>query len=304
VAERTIAERIMDSTQQAVFWGLGRTTYRFDSIQTQNVPYGGHVRQKLDIYLPRKGKPTGFAVFIHGGTWRSGHKNEYAYVGQALAAHGIATAVVGYRLFPEVRFPEFANDIAQALAWLEVRGQEYGFHTESGVVMIGHSAGAHLASLVPMDESYANEFGFSPSMVKGVIGIAGIYSFKAENSALMSDIFQPVADPNDFFEAKPINYLKKNGIPLRLIHGRKDQTVACRSAERMFKNALLVDHPVDIHVEEKYGHVRPVFDFVPVMPNHRRFVNKITRFIDEVTNENTGDGGDRVRRSEVCEATL
>jgi len=288
----------MDAVQRAVFWGFGRTTYRFDSVQALHIAYAEeHERQQLDLYLPKHEAPSACVMFVHGGTWKSGHKDDYAFVGQTLAAHGIATAVVGYRLFPEVKFPEFTNDVAQALGWLQRNGEQHGVNIDQGVVMIGHSAGAHLASLVALDPIYSNQFGFSPSFIQGVIGLAGIYSFRPENSELMSEIFQPAASPNDFFEAKPINYLKGGGVPLYLMHGRKDQTVVCQSAERMFKNAMLAGHPVDIHVEEKYGHVRPLLDFLSVMPNHRRFMKKITGFIDEVLNENTGNGSNRVHRA-------
>lgn len=293
----------MGMTQRIVFWGLGRTTYRFDSVQKQHIAYGEHERQQLDLYLPRHKPAVKCAVFVHGGTWKSGHKDEYAFVGQTLAAHGIATAVVGYRLFPEVKFPAFADDIAQALSWLQEEGGSHGFDVNLGVIMVGHSAGAHLASLVAFDGQYADNFGFSTSLIQGVIGLAGIYSFRPESSELMSEIFQPCQQPNNYFEAKPINFLSEGGVPLYLIHGQKDQTVVCKSAERMFKSALLAGHPVDIHVEERYGHVRPVLDFVPVMPNHRQFMKKITSFIDEVVNEDTGDGGNGLRRAALCETS-
>ena len=304
VAKKSVAEKAMDVTQQVLFWGLGQTTYRFDSVQKQHFSYGGHQRQQLDLYLPRRVKPKMSVVFVHGGVWKSGHKDEYAFVGQALAAHGIATAVVGYRLFPEVRFPDFVNDIAQALGWLQTNGQSHGFDVDSGVVMIGHSAGAHLASLVTLNQQYAETFGFSPALVKGVVGLAGIYSLRPEKDTLMGDIFQPAEQQNDYFDVNPINYLTKGGVPLYLIHGQKDQTVACRNAERMFKDALLAGHPVDIHVENRYGHVRPIMDFIPLMPSHRRFMKKITGFIEEVINEDTGDGSDGLRRAALCEAPV
>ena len=299
----SIKNKLEDAVQRSFMWGLGRTAYRSDSVRTLHIPYGSHERQQLDLYLPRGKAVRGCAVFIHGGRWRSGHKNDYAFVGQSLAAHGVATAVVGYRLFPEVKFPAFVNDIALALHWLEKSAEPYGFDASSGIVMIGHSAGAHLASLVALNADYARQFDFSTTLIRGVVGMSGVYSLEPETSKLMTAIFQPSASPNNYYEINPINYLAEGGIPLRLIHGRKDQLVECDNAERMFKHALSIGHPAEIHVEDEHGHVKPLLDFNPMVSNHRVFMKKITSFVDEVINESIGDRGDGVYRAALCKAS-
>ena len=82
-----------------------------------DISYGKHPRQKLDLYLPSSvGPSTPFTLFLYGGSWRWGSRSRYAFVGYSLAKHGIATAVADYRLYPEVHFPVFNEDAAQAAA--------------------------------------------------------------------------------------------------------------------------------------------------------------------------------------------
>lgn len=90
-----------------------------------NVPYGDQPRQRLDVYMPSqaladKALATGgtpLVVFFYGGSWSSGDRADYRFVGEALAAQGIAVVVADYRLSPEVRYPVFVQDSALAMRW-------------------------------------------------------------------------------------------------------------------------------------------------------------------------------------------
>ena len=84
--------------------------------------YGGDARQRADVYLPpatcappARGWP--LVVFFYGGSWQSGHRHEYGFVGHSLAARGMVVVVADYRLYPAVSFPAFVEDGAAATAW-------------------------------------------------------------------------------------------------------------------------------------------------------------------------------------------
>ena len=86
----------------------------------EGASYGPEARQKLDLYVPATPVRNAPVVqFIYGGSWDSGDRASYAFVGEALAARGIVTAVVDTRLVPEVRFPAFVEDSAAATVWLK-----------------------------------------------------------------------------------------------------------------------------------------------------------------------------------------
>ena len=65
-------------------------------------------------------------VFFYGGSWSTGQKSQYAFVGAALAAHGYVAVIPDYRLYPQVRFPQFMEDGARAVAWGQQHAREIG----------------------------------------------------------------------------------------------------------------------------------------------------------------------------------
>jgi acetyl esterase/lipase len=78
--------------------------------------YGAGPRQRLDVYAP-PGRPTHapVAVFFYGGSWDSGRRQDYSWVGRALASRGFVAVVTDYRIYPEVRYPGFLEDGALAV---------------------------------------------------------------------------------------------------------------------------------------------------------------------------------------------
>ena len=74
------------------------------------IAYGTDDRQKLDIYLPEKQGRSKVVVFVYGGSWDSGSRSEYAFVGRALASRGFVTIIADYRLVPEHPYPAFVQD--------------------------------------------------------------------------------------------------------------------------------------------------------------------------------------------------
>lgn len=265
---------------ETFFAGLARVTQSPRIKQITEVPYGDSPRQTLDVFLPKDQPPKYNILFIHGGSWQYGSKNQYRFLGQALAEQGIACVVVNYRLFPQVRFPGFVEDGAQALRWVQTSGHFYGLHSAPTFVM-GHSAGVQIALLALLDPVYAAHYDLDLKQILGVICLAGAYSFRPEKSPRYQQIFPAAACEKDYRNVKPVNFVQPGGIPLYLLHGRKDKTVACRSAERMYKNALLVGHPVHLQIWENHGHAGLLFDFIKYSPNHQRLMVSLTNFMQD-----------------------
>jgi acetyl esterase/lipase len=139
---------------------------------SQELSYGGHPLQKLDYWRPRKpGSP--LVVFVHGGGWKRGDKSHAA--GQK-ASHflekGYGFASINYRLVPDCTVKEQARDVASALAYLNNKADSLGFD-KTRIVLMGHSAGAHLSALVGTDMSYLKETGLEPKSLRGVIPLDG-----------------------------------------------------------------------------------------------------------------------------------
>ncbi len=89
-----------------------------------------------------------------------GSKDKYIFVGEALASKGFIVVIPNYRLYPQVKFPEFVEDGALALKWVHKNIHQFGGDSNDLYVM-GHSAGAHIAALLTLDEHYLESVGSS-----------------------------------------------------------------------------------------------------------------------------------------------
>jgi len=147
--------------------------------RVNDVAYGSLPRQRLDIYRPTGDAPASgwpVVVFFYGGSWNSGERAQYGFVGAALASRGILVLVADYRLYPEVRFPDFLADSALALAWGLKHAAEHGGDARRVFVM-GHSAGAYNAAMLAFDSRWLAATGRTPRELAGFIGLAGPYDF-------------------------------------------------------------------------------------------------------------------------------
>ncbi len=178
-------------------------------------------RHVLDVYSPRKAAAAaaGYPVvlFIHGGSWTSGSKNLYTFIGRRLARQGVVAVVINYRLAPAVRVPDQAADCARALAWTVGHIARYG-GDPARVFVMGHSAGGGLAALLTTDDALLARHGLPRNPVRGAIldDPAGLdmYSYlremRYEGDAQYLVPFGP--DPAGWKEVSPI-YQIRPGLP-------------------------------------------------------------------------------------------
>lgn len=189
-----------------------------------DIPYGRDPRQKLDLYRPDTPRADGKAViFIYGGSWESGAKSDYLFVAQAFAASGFTVVVPDYRLYPEVRFPAFIEDVAVATRWTTDR-----VGTQKLFIM-GHSAGAHSALMLAANTGYLTDVGVDRMKLAGAIGLAGPYDFLPLTSRRLQDIFGGANNP----AAQPISFTKAPLPPVLLLHGEADRIVYPRNTVRL-----------------------------------------------------------------------
>jgi acetyl esterase/lipase len=195
--------------------------------RTADVAYGDGPRQKLDIYRPAQPAPTGgwpVVVFFYGGSWNSGARGDYAFVGEALAARGILTLVADYRLYPEVRYPDFLRDSAAALAWGLEHASPLGGNPRRVFVM-GHSAGAYNAAMLALDARWlqGNPAGaHHPDELAGFIGLAGPYDFlPMTNEDTQPVFFHPNYPPG----SQPVSHVSRTAPPTFLGAARDDRLV-------------------------------------------------------------------------------
>ncbi len=138
----------------------------------KNIPYGPGERQRLDVYKPDNGKPAPVVLWIHGGAWKFGDKSHLNGKAEWLTGEGWALVAMNYRFVPQVTWREQAADVAEAVKWIQTSGAKHGFDA-SRIVLMGHSAGAHLAALVATDEQYLEAAQAKAATIVGVVLIDG-----------------------------------------------------------------------------------------------------------------------------------
>ena len=143
--------------------------------------YGEGARRTLDVYRPVHGAlGAPVAVFFYGGGWNSGKKEDYKFVGAALAERGVIAIIPDYRIYPEVRFPSFLEDAAQAVRWSRDNAANFG-GDPNRLILIGHSAGAYMAAMLALDPRWLAPVGLVPQCdVTGWVGLAGPYDLSPD----------------------------------------------------------------------------------------------------------------------------
>lgn len=181
----------------------------------------------LDIYRPAKtAAPMPVTLFFYGGSWRSGSRQDYAFVGNALAGRGILTIVADYRKYPAVRFPGFEFDAARAARWTFDHVDEYGGDPQR-VFLVGHSAGAQIATLLATDAHYLATEDLSPRDFAGVVAIAGPYDFLPLTDPKLIEVFGP---EKDWGASQPIRFVHVGEPPFLLLQGDSDRVVLPRNS--------------------------------------------------------------------------
>ncbi len=208
---------------------------------TPNVPFGPLERHKLDIYRPATGPDTGpIAFFIYGGSWRDGERSTYGFVGAALAARGITTVIADYRLYPDVRFPAFVQDAALSYRWVAANLTS-GTSGRRPIILVGHSAGAHIAALLAFDQRYLALGGPSVAPPAALIGLAGPYAFDPTTWSSTAPIF---ASAKSADQARPITFAGPHAPPTLLLHGADDTTVKLWNTNQL--TDVLIGHGVKV----------------------------------------------------------
>lgn len=167
----------------------------------------------LDIYTKKSEKLKPIMIYVHGGSWRLGDKSSVGLKPYIFIENDYLFISINYRLSPNVKFPVHAQDVAKAISWVYFNSEEYGGDNNQ-IYLMGHSAGAHLVSLVSTDERYLQENNLGLNIIKGVISLDTVYDFNLlyETYSNVPDAYILTfgKDPEFLRFSSPITYVKIN----------------------------------------------------------------------------------------------
>lgn len=250
---------------------ISRSGYRVE----KDIAYGPNARQKLDLYIPEGlNKPAPVLLFFYGGTWQSGSKSYYLALGQAFATKGIVVAVADYRLYPEVKYPDFVSDGAMALRFVHEHAAQYGGDPKR-LFLAGHSSGAYIAVMLASNSAYLAAVGGNFGWIEGAIGIAGPYDFLPLKDKKLITIFGGVARA----ETQPISHVDGPRPPMLLVAGSNDKTVSPRNTDRMAKRLRAFGNEVETKLYPGTGHLGIILSLAPGFRDHTTLRQDILNFI-------------------------
>ncbi len=218
------------------------------------IAYADGARAKLDVYAPeQRGEPAPVVFFIYGGGWSRGERGEYEFVGRALASRGFVTVIADYRLYPEVRYPDFLEDGARALRWVQDNIANYG-GDPNRLFLAGHSAGAYNAVMQALDPSFRAEYGVTMPIL-AVAALSGPYDFYPFEYGEVRDVFGEAPNPQG---TQPINLITADAPAMYLATGTTDPIVRVQNTERFAERLRAQGVWVTTQYYDGFGHMEPV----------------------------------------------
>ena len=242
----------------------------FRTVRTKNISYmeatASLPQKSLNVFAPKKTNNAPVLIFIHGGSWHSGKKEIYDFMGNRLAAKGVVSVIIDYPLAPAYQLPAMEKASALAVQWVKENIASYG-GDPTNMYVSGHSAGGHLAALVAIKDEPWKELG-TTNPLKGAIlnDPAGLdwYWFLTElkekyNKEDNYDAF--TADPSVWKTYSPIYYLESKEIPMLVMEGELTYPGIKLTVERFRKAAEEKGLKLDYSFYPKTKHIPMVTQF-------------------------------------------
>jgi arylformamidase len=208
-----------------------------------NVPYGEEAQQRMDVYVPSRARRAPVLFMVHGGAWRFGDKTNGRVVTNKLARwapRGFVFVSVDYRLLPGADPLRQADDVARALAAVQAQATRWGADPGK-VILMGHSAGAHLVALLSAAPAKAYALGVKPWLGSVILDSAAL-----DVEAIMQRRHLPLydrafgGDPGYWRSASAVRQLSSSAAPMLLVCSERRMDDSCGMARQFADKAASV----------------------------------------------------------------
>jgi acetyl esterase/lipase len=247
---------LLGACQATLFSGFNANASKSGVQIQRDIVYDAPHQLALDVYRPLNATHAPVVVFFFGGSWKSGKRQWYAWVGEMLAQHGVVAVIPDYRLWPKVKLDGFMQDAAHAVAWAHAHAGEFGGNPQALFVM-GHSAGAHIGALLATDAHWLGDVGMQPRQLSGFIGLAGPYDFLPLENADYIDMFGHTHEEQ--LRSQPVHFVNGDEPPMLLMQGTTDKIVWPRNAQSLARALRAQHESVELKLYPDIGHFAILF---------------------------------------------
>jgi acetyl esterase/lipase len=224
--------------------------------------------RQLNIYYPGNTEISkDVLIFINGGSWSSGKKETYWWLGRNFARKGVVTVNINYGLAPQNQFGQMADDCAASVKWVKDHITAYGGNP-ARIFVMGHSAGGHLAELINADPRYFKKAGIV-NPVKGVIlnDAFGLdmkaYLLAAEKDNRYYDFLRTFSTSPDTWEmGSPLHYFQYSRNPHLVFYGGDTYPAIQLQSEEIVKRFQSAKVPVSLKIIKGKKHVGMISQMV------------------------------------------
>jgi acetyl esterase/lipase len=241
----------------------------------RDVAYGPGERQKLDIYAPTGARAAPLVVFFYGGGWNSGARGLYGWAAQAIASRGFVVALPDYRLVPEVRFPVFLEDCAQATAKAVELAGGHGADPAK-LAVAGHSAGAYNALMLALDPRYLAAAGLPAGSVKAAAGLAGPYDFLPLDVASTREAF---GQAPDLPQTQPVTFADRSDPAVWLAYGGKDRVVYPHNSRNLAARVNAAGGTAELKLYPDLDHAGMIAALAPLFRGRAPVLDDMAAFL-------------------------
>lgn len=247
--------------------------------KNKNILYDAERSLSLNIFSPQKtSEKNDVLIFIHGGSWKSGKKGTYNFFAKRMAAKGIVTVVIDYRLTQDTDYYGMSMDVARAVLWVKNHIAEHAGNPDR-IFVSGHSAGAHLGALVSMDQRFFRSL-HTGNPVKGIVLIDAfgldmynyLIKYKNEYNGIYYATF--TTDQEIWKKASPYYYISKSTPPVLTFLGGKTYPAIKEYTHTFYDKVKKYQPGAALIINPKKAHVGMMTQFYrSAHPNYNKIIS-------------------------------
>jgi arylformamidase len=207
-----------------------------------DIRYGSTADEVLD-WFPSTASAAPVLVFVHGGAWRGGRKEQYSFPAETLVAAGAHYVALDFASIPSVRLPEMAGQVRRAIAWVSANARRFG--ADPGrLYLAGHSSGAHLVAVALLSEP-------APP-VSAALCASGTYDLQATLRSARGAYLQ--LDREEEAVLSPRRHAERLACPLTIAYGERESPEFQRMAVEFHASLRGAGRPSELVVAPGLNH--------------------------------------------------